>query len=355
MKILHLIDIPWWSGLSSYAFDCIQAQADSGHQTVLACAEDSLPHRRARERGIETFAIGGRKAWEAPGNWWSVGDLLSRLKPDWIVAHTGSTHWIAWTWGRALGIPVIRTRATAQRAKSGWVNRRLYADTRWVVTGSEKLADECRNALRLDGSVRVAEPPVDAPASKGASPSGPRFGILARLDPVKGHSVFLRAAGEVRAALPDAEFHLAGPEENVRWPELLRQCRGLGLDRVYYHGFLDGPRVWDFIAGCSAGVIASLGSEEISRALLEWMAMGKPVVAARVGCIPEILDERGGFLVPSGDAGALAAGLKTLAERPDLAARMGEENRRLCRERFSRARFRETWDGLLRDDGRTVR
>jgi glycosyltransferase involved in cell wall biosynthesis len=347
MKILHLLDIPWWSGLSAYAFDCIQAHSDSGHSVLLACEKDGLPHKQAQALGLNTVSIGSRKSRHAPGNWLQTGSAIGSFAPDWIVAHTGSTHWMAWSWGRLKGIPVIRTRATAQSAKSGAINRGLYAKTQRIVVGSEKLARECRAQFGLGDTVQVAEPPVEIPQAP-SSVSGKKFGMLARLDPVKGHSVFLKAAKRLRESHPDSEFGLAGPEENIRWPDLLRECRELRLEGVSYEGFLERSKIWGFMSGCTAGVIASLGSEEISRALLEWMAMGKPVIASKVGCIPEILEDgKNGFIVPPGDSGALADRMKFLLENPAQAAQMGENNRKLCAERFSRKAFRSAWDRIL--------
>ena len=100
MNILHLIDIPWWSGLSSYAFDCVKAQITMGHRVLLACQKDSLSHKRGAEMGLEIFPIGGRRSWNAAFNFLSIGMVRTLWKPDCIVAHTGSTHWIAWFWGK---------------------------------------------------------------------------------------------------------------------------------------------------------------------------------------------------------------------------------------------------------------
>jgi glycosyltransferase involved in cell wall biosynthesis len=348
MKILHLLDIPWWSGLSSYAFDCIQAHSESGHSVLLVCEKDGLPHQQAEALGIETISIGSRKSRHALANWIRTGAAISSFSPDWIVAHTGSTHWIAWSWGKMKGIPVVRTRATAQSAKSGPINRGLYAATQRIVVGSEKLARECRAQFGLDDTVQVAEPPVEAAQRPASTGSAQKFGMLARLDPIKGHSVFLKAAKILKDSHPGSEFSLAGPEENIRWPDLLRECRDLRLEGISYEGFLERSKIWNFMSGCTAGVIASLGSEEISRALLEWMAMGKPVIATRVGCIPEVMEDgKNGFIVPPGDPAALADRMKFLLENPAQAAQMGENNRKLCTERFSRKTFRSAWEKIL--------
>ena len=359
MKILHLIDIPWWSGLSSYAFDCMKAHAASGHRIWLACEKDSLSHKRGLESGMDVLPIHGREFWRSALNLGAVGSIILKNKPDLIVAHTGSTHWIAWVWGKLRGIPFIRTRAISQRVRGSAFNKKIYSDSRYIVTASGRLRDECLERLSpaLSGKILALYPPVENPAllqdsGEGVKrPEGKKIGILARLDPKKGYHVFLKAAQIVQASHPDAEFHIAGSQENLDWPEVLREARALGLKKTIYHGFLTQAKVWDFLRACSVGVIASLESEEVSRALLEWMSGGRPVVATSVGCIPEVLkDGEGGFLVPPGDAAQMADKIKTLLQDPGLWARMGNYNLDLSRKTFSTARFRADWHKILYDE-----
>src|SRR3989344_9286873 len=113
MKILHLVDIPWWSGLAAYAFDCMAAHHEMGHKVFLLCERKSLPEKRAIKMGIPVFSMGGRRFWSAPFNFLALGFRVLQVRPKMIVAHTGSTHWMAVLWGSILGIRVARTRAVA--------------------------------------------------------------------------------------------------------------------------------------------------------------------------------------------------------------------------------------------------
>ncbi len=75
--------------------------------------------------------------------------------------------------------------------------------------------------------------------------------------------------------------------------------------------------------------------------LFEYMAAGKPIVATRVGQIPEIItDERSGLIVPPEDPEAMAAALERLHGDPDLRTRLGAEAQREAREHHS-------WDARL--------
>lgn len=362
MKILHLIDIPWWSGLSAYAFDSVSAHLSSGHQIWIACQKNSLSHKKSLELNLQTIPIAGRKSWDAVSNFISIGLGIAHIKPDCIVAHTGSTHWIAWWWGTQSGTPVIRTRAISQPVQKSAINEKIYSDSYRIVAASEKLKNECLNRLsaNLEEKIYTIYPPVNAPAFDHCSSLSDqehiqnraavnnKIGILARLDPAKGYSDFLRMAKIVQERTADTEFHIAGSEENLKWHTILKNSKTLGLRNIFYHGFLPHEKVWAFLRNCAVGVIASRGSEEVSRALLEWMSAGKPVVATAVGCISEILkDGAGGFLVAPNDPEQMAEKVAELLSNASLATKMGSYNIDLCEARFSKKKFQSEWEKIL--------
>jgi glycosyltransferase involved in cell wall biosynthesis len=77
----------------------------------------------------------------------------------------------------------------------------------------------------------------------------------------------------------------------------------------------------------------------MSRVIFEYLAAGRPLIAARVGVVPEVLTDREhAALVPAGDAEALADALERLLRHPNEAARLAEAGRRLVEERYSGAR-----------------
>ena len=84
-------------------------------------------------------------------------------------------------------------------------------------------------------------------------------------------------------------------------------------------------------------------------AILEAMAMGKPVVSTRVGGIPEAVEHGvNGLLVPPADPASLAAAVKELLGDKERREAMGRESRRIAEERFSRKKMIETTEDLFR-------
>jgi glycosyltransferase involved in cell wall biosynthesis len=178
---------------------------------------------------------------------------------------------------------------------------------------------------------------IEGPAAAPPLPKGPIAGIIARMDPVKGHAVLLDAALTLKPQVPGLVVACAG-----EGPELMRlnwRLKPQGLDGVVR---LLGrvPDRWAFIGACRIGVVASIGSEAVSRAALEWMAAGRPLVATRVGGIPDLVAHgTTGLLVPPGDADALAAAVKSLLDDPERAAAMGAAARARWESFFSPGPF----------------
>jgi len=98
-----------------------------------------------------------------------------------------------------------------------------------------------------------------------------------------------------------------------------------------FHGRV--PDSFEFINSCDIGAIPSLGSEAVSRAALEWLSAAKPVVASRVGSLPEFITPEN--LVPPGDAAALALRLQTLLSAPERLNKLGTANRERAVSVFS--------------------
>jgi glycosyltransferase involved in cell wall biosynthesis len=99
--------------------------------------------------------------------------------------------------------------------------------------------------------------------------------------------------------------------------------------------FLDSVEdVGPVIERAAFTVLPSL-SEGLPNAVLESIAVGRPVIASRVGGIPEILSGGGGILVPPRDADALARAMMCLLTRPSERLEMGRRARAVAEERFS--------------------
>jgi glycosyltransferase involved in cell wall biosynthesis len=159
--------------------------------------------------------------------------------------------------------------------------------------------------------------------------------MIAGLRVMKGHAVVVEAASRLaeRGIRPHFAFIGRGRMEKAVRDTIDRA--GLG-GQFNLGGFVDDlPPV---LAALDIALYVSLESEGMSRVVFEYLAAGRPLIASRVGVVPEVLaDGENAVLVPAGDAEALADALTRLVGDPATRARLGEAGRRLVEQRYSGA------------------
>jgi glycosyltransferase involved in cell wall biosynthesis len=136
-------------------------------------------------------------------------------------------------------------------------------------------------------------------------------GALARH---KGVDVLLRAYAGLPAAPPLVLIGATWPDSPTTYP------RNVVVLKDWPHRAV--MRAWE---RCLLAVVPSVGPEGLPTVALEAMAAGRPVVASRVGGLPElVIDGETGLLVPPGDAPALFRALDRLLADPELQTRLGQ-------------------------------
>ncbi|MEJ7749083.1 MAG: glycosyltransferase family 4 protein, partial [Candidatus Limnocylindrales bacterium] len=175
------------------------------------------------------------------------------------------------------------------------------------------------------------EPCCTLPDEYGMEPGSKLVGVVARLEPEKGHPTLIDAWPAVLHAVPEAYLLIVG--EGSRREALESQARDLRIaHRVVFTGRRD-----DVPAVTAALDVAVLPSyrEAQGLSILEAMALSRPVIASNVGGIPETI-ENGvtGLLVPPRDAEALAAGIVRLLQDHPYADTLGRAGHDLVHDRF---------------------
>jgi glycosyltransferase involved in cell wall biosynthesis len=200
------------------------------------------------------------------------------------------------------------------------------------------------NGMDVARIVREAEEPGPALAL----PAGvPRIGMVGNLDQRKNPALLVEAAALMRESTPDFHVLLVGAFRDPRYEAAVRsRIAALGLERqVTVTGFLANPfpvvRTLDILAHPAR-------RDPFPLALLEGMALARPIVASAVGGIPEMLvDGESGLLVPSDDAAALARTLVSLLRDPAARARLGAAAHERLVTRFSLAGFAARMFGIF--------
>jgi glycosyltransferase involved in cell wall biosynthesis len=365
--IRHIMSCRGWSSDAYWAARAAVELERAGHDVALVGkhAARGLITRRAAEIGVQRVDTLHLASGLAPVS--DVRDLrrLVHWLPETQVLHVhrGKEHWLAAIANRLSYArrPLVRTRHIVQPVRAHALNRWLYGSaTDLIVTVTDAirrqmlaggLAPEHR-VVALPGGVDIERYRPDAPAAHGLVPRNllkvppgvPLIGLVGGLRAMKGHETVVAAAARLAAA--GHAFHLVFIGQGPRAQQVHGLVEAAGLkDRVSLVGFLDDLPV--MMAALDIGLYAPLESEGMSRVLWEYLASAVPVVATRVGVVPEALvDGVHALLVPAGEPAALAAAMERLLGDAALRRRLGAAGRDLVHERFSGARLAERLTAL---------
>lgn len=258
----------------------------------------------------------GSNAWAAV--------LGSLARTPVVVAHEHTWSFEGQPLRRLLDRELIARRSSAFVAVSGEDRRRMIE-----VEG----IDPERIVLIPNG---IPDPPGpgdrDLRAELGIGPEQPVIGTVGTLRPQKALHVLISAAAALRPEFPDLRVLIVGDgAERARLEDLRAELRL--QDTVTLLG--QRSDVPDLLRAFDVAVSSS-DFEGAPLAILEYMAAGLPVVATRVGGVPDLVDQgRTGLLVEARRPGDLATALAQLLRDPDRARQMGERGRRLQRRQFT--------------------
>jgi glycosyltransferase involved in cell wall biosynthesis len=171
----------------------------------------------------------------------------------------------------------------------------------------------------------------------------PVIGNIGMSRPDKGQHIIVDAPHHNLAKHPDARFVIVGQGTGLlkRGINVRNAIDRAGLaEKIIMTGYRwDTPNVY---AACDMVVIASLHTEASPIVLREAFASGRPVIATKVGDIPEIIEHRqNGVLIEPGDSKALAAAILEFLSDPKFAAQCAANGLRYANENFSFDRMME--------------
>lgn len=309
--------------------------------------------QEARARGLVAWQ------WEdegrlALGQWLRLLHFVRVQGYDLIHTHEPKSDLLGVLLRRLVSVRVVATAhgypETFRRLRLyRWIDHRLLRQLDHVITVSDALRRELVQAgvrpERLSTIYNALDVADFRTRANGhltvlSSETEPVVLTAARLSTEKGITYFLEGAALVRARFPTARFLVVG--DGPLRLELEAQAARLGLTNPPVVSFL-GHRgdVASLMNQSSLVVVPSL-REPFGVVLIEALALGKPVVATRVGGIPEIVEDRvTGLLVPPGDSRALAAAIERLLVDRDLAADLAQRGMRRVEEQFDVAAMAE--------------
>ncbi len=341
---------------------------------------ERLPRTVPREERTAFGTVRRLPVWSLPGElhypfFRGLGPALARARPDIVHAHTYGTNQVAVARRHRArtGTPFVLTAHfhPIWSIYGGWLRHRIRGvyDRRLagpVLAAAARVIVQTREEERLLRSVGVPLPPVeivppgyaplpDPPDGRRPFPDlagipGPYVLFVGRLASNKGLVELLRAFAALAGDDPAAHLVLVGEDGGMRGT-LAARARALGVDaRVRFAGHLaDEATLAAAYRDARCTVLAS-EYEAFGLVLLESLAQGTPVIASRVGGIPEFIEDgRAGLLVPPGDVAALTAALRRLWNDPALARRLGRHGRTEVVPRYTWDRVVERLEAIYRE------
>lgn len=248
--------------------------------------------------------------------------------------------------------------AGAARPLFGWIGGH-FADL--IVPPSNAVASSLRVG-RANSQVRVVyngvdcrrfapDPAMGARQSLGLGSESVVIGIIGRVTPWKGHRVFLEAAKKIAEVEEKCQFLVVG-DTAFDHPGYLEELRKLTeklglLDRVLFTGFRED--VLSVMKAIDILVVPSVLPDPCPLVVLEGMACGKPVVASRIGGIPEQVEECvTGYLFEAGNVPDLAQALLELVRNSALREQFGTRARTRAEKNFSLEVFVDAMANIYR-------
>jgi len=342
IHVLEVIGNAIVGGMETYVERLVENLPPDRFAITALCPFESPFTERLRSRDVEVLVT------PMPDDppWSSIQMTCALVKAgaiDLLHAHLPNAHVLAGIAGRLTGKPVL---ATLHGHRVGVLDLEVHR------SAGTHLSVVCRqsyfHALGLGVSAgqlscnpngvdtEAFQPrrrPADGIRAALGLPAGAQVvGFLGRLSSEKGPDVFLRAALAARARLPDAHFVFVG--DGPLAPQLRESIARFGLeDRVHLAGLRrDVASVLNDIDV----LVSSSHSEAMPLAVMEALASGVPVVATRVGGVPDMIDQgESGWLVAPADFEDIAARLQQILGTPEELARMGAAARRRAVEKMS--------------------
>ena len=355
MNILYVESSRSWGGQEYRTCLEINWLNAHGHQAWLVCNPDSQVHSKASELGTQLVTMPLRRRVD-PFCSWRLWKFCRRNKIDLLKAYSSKDHWICLPL-YFCGIPLSRARCITDALKGkgrAFVFKygcsQVVADA--AVIKCHLVEDHGVDPAKIEviGSAVDLEkfkPPRDRLKFRreiGVSDDTPLIGNVGMIRPDKGQLVLVKAAPLVLETYPDARFVIVGQGTGIlkRGINVRIAIDQAGLaDKIIMAGYRwDTPDVY---AACDMIVIASLRTEASPIVLREAFASGRPVIATKVGDIPEIIEHRqNGLLIEPGDSQALAAAIMEFICDPKLAAHCATNGLRYATEHFSFDKMMET-------------
>lgn len=341
--IVHLIYRLDIGGLERVMLNCINQMQGENFEHIIVSLTDANNFSQSDNNPIKVYCL-GKKEGSDLGIHFKLFKLLRKIKP--AILHTYNLptieyHAISWLagvkghihaeHGRDIGDPqgLNKKHNILRKLMASFIHRYISVSEdlhQWLIN---TVGIPEKKALLIQNGINTEVFNVPKTTSEKL-----RFTIVARISPVKDHQNLLSAFSLLKEQLPVGKLpQLAIVGEGEQRVKLEQYCHEQGLDTVYFLGARDD--IEQILSQTDVFVLSSI-AEGIPMTILEAMSAKTPIVATRVGGIPEVVEDgKEGFLVDKSNAAALAQGLLNYINQPELILEHGKNARAKVLKQFN--------------------
>jgi len=213
-----------------------------------------------------------------------------------------------------------------------FILRRLAKNVDTVLACSDFYADCARDSGIFSNIKTLHNGTILPPPSRIENFKNILF--VGRLSEEKGVPVLLEAVALLKKKHPDMRLHIIGDGQQME--DLKKETIQLQIENVVrFLGHKSSQEIAEIYKQSSLVAVPSLCPDNLPTVCMEAMSVGRPIVASRIGGVPELVDdEKTGLLVPPNDIGALSGGIDRLLSDPGLMQKMGEAGREKAEKEF---------------------
>ena len=349
MKSLHIFhseSATGWGGQEIRVFQESNLLLERGHRVSIVCQPESFMWNNCQCITTTNFNC-YPLAINSPSiliSFFLLFIILKKAKPDVIHTHSSIDSWLAGSVSKFAGIPVVRSRHISIPIKSIFPNNWLYSRIpKKIITSGEAISNvvtsvsgvKAENVKSVAAGVdfRRFDFNINGEAIRKElklKPDQPLIGKIGVIRGWKGYDYLLEAASLVLKKYPDTRFIFVGRGPGFEQTQSI--ANSLGLDKAVT---LLGHRedIPEIMAGLDIQVLASFAGEGTPQVIPQAFAMKTPVVATRVGSVPEMLGQgERGVLVELKNSIDLANGIIKLIENPNIGKDFSERAYWFCKK-----------------------
>lgn len=353
-RVLILINVRWWNATAFYAINTARILKKNNYIVYVGSKKNSPPYNKAKEYNIDTIELNFESfnLLKLIKNFYRMLKFIKKNKIDIINAHRSEDHTFAALTKIFCNVKFIITRGDRRKIRNNLFSRLIYKSADIIILTAkciyyqnEEFLKPFKNKIRIiygssdEEHFKITKSKTETAKKYKINLKNKIVGMIGRFDYVKDQYTFLKAAGLVAKKYKNVFFILAGKEEHIKINEMLNIAKTENIEnKLKILTVIDD--IADVVNLFDVAVITSIDSETICRVALEYLSLGKAVVATNVNVIPEIIKNNyNGIIVEPKNYSQLADAILKILKSKKILKKFQNNSKSLYKKYYSEEKF----------------